>query len=103
MKDTTFIGMEFQDDDGTFAVVGFEDGLCEVVYTQDGQNQDKHYMMDPDEVMIRYYGWDQITDFMDEDLREEVHIDMAPCPPLDFLKEYSRRHLDKFGEEFTVE
>ena len=103
MKDTTFLGMEFHDDEGTFVVVGFDDGLCEVVYTQEDQNQSKHYMMDPDEVMIGYYGWDQIADMMSDEIREDLNCYMAPCTELEFLKEYSKRHLEKYCEEFTVE
>lgn len=104
MKDTTFIGMEFEDAEGTFVVVGFEDGLCDVVCTQEGNlNHGKHYMLDPDEVMIDYYGWEQIVDLMDDEIRELIHSAMSPCSALDFLKAYSKRHLKKYGEEFTVE
>ena len=39
---------------------------------------------------------------MDDDLREEIHEDMAPCGEQEFLDEYVRRHSEKFGEEFTI-
>lgn len=39
---------------------------------------------------------------MDDDLREEIHEDMAPCGEQEFLDEYVRRHAKKFGEEFTI-
>ena len=39
---------------------------------------------------------------MDDDLREEIHEDMAPCGEQAFLDEYIRRHTEKFGEEFTI-
>ena len=39
---------------------------------------------------------------MDDDLREEIHEDMAPCGEQEFLDEYIRRHAEKFGEEFTI-
>lgn len=39
---------------------------------------------------------------MDDDLREEIHEDMAPCGEQEFLDEYIRRHAKKFGEEFAI-
>lgn len=39
---------------------------------------------------------------MDDDLREEIHEDMAPCGEQEFLDEYVRRHAKKFGEEFAI-
>lgn len=35
--------------------------------------------------------WDVIVYRMDDDTREAVHADLAPCTNLDFLKEYLRR------------
>lgn len=40
---------------------------------------------------------------MDDDLREAVHADLAPCTDQEFLDEYARRHLEKYGEEFRVD
>jgi len=39
---------------------------------------------------------------MDDDIRESVHADLAPCSDLEFLTEYMRRHEEKYGERFTV-
>ena len=39
---------------------------------------------------------------MDDELREEVHRDLAPCTDEEFLREYEKRHLEKFGEEFQI-
>ncbi len=104
MKDTTFIGLEYDDPEGTFEVVGFEDGMCDVVCIQEENlNEGKHFLVDPDEVMIWYYGWDQIADRMSDEIREDLNCYMAPCTELEFLKEYSKKHLEKYGEEFTVE
>ncbi len=38
---------------------------------------------------------------MDDELREEVAADIAPCTDQEFFDEYSRRHADKFGEGFA--
>lgn len=40
------------------------------------------------------------VELMDDDLREEIHSNSAPCYQSEFLKVYSARHLEKFGEEF---
>ena len=32
--------------------------------------------------------WDNIVSYMDDDVREEVHSELAPCNELDFLKRY---------------
>lgn len=41
------------------------------------------------------------VELMDDDLREEVHRDLAPCTWEEFAEEYARRHLERFGEEFA--
>ena len=32
--------------------------------------------------------WDNIVSYMNDDVREEVHSELAPCNELDFLKRY---------------
>lgn len=39
---------------------------------------------------------------MDDDLREEVHADLAPCTEQEFLDEYYKRHFAKYGAEFEI-
>jgi hypothetical protein len=39
---------------------------------------------------------------MDDEIRESIHADIAPCTELEFLKEYMKRHAQKYGEEFCV-
>jgi len=39
---------------------------------------------------------------MDDDLREELHLDLAPCSEQEFLDEYAKAHKAKYGEEFRV-
>jgi len=39
---------------------------------------------------------------MNDDLREQLHSEMAPCVPQDFVDAYAEAHREKFGEEFTV-
>jgi len=42
------------------------------------------------------------VNLMDDEIREEVHADLAPCTEQKFMNEYARRHKQKFGEEFTI-
>lgn len=39
---------------------------------------------------------------MDDELREEIHDDLAPCTEEAFLAEYCKRHEAKFGEDFVI-
>ena len=49
---------------------------------------------------------DAIAGYMDDDIREAVHFDFAPCSPEKFLAEYIRRD-PRFEEllkiEFSIE
>lgn len=43
------------------------------------------------------------ANYMDDDIREELHFDPDFCDDaIEFLAEYERRHEAKFGEEFIV-
>ena len=35
--------------------------------------------------------WDAVVALMDDDTREEVHDNFAPCSEMEFLKEYLKR------------
>ena len=39
---------------------------------------------------------------MDTEIREMVHDDLAPCTNLEFMEEYMKRHVEKYGVEFIV-
>ena len=43
-----------------------------------------------------------VAHYMDDEIREAVHADMAPCEWPAFLAEYFVRHEDKFGADFEV-
>lgn len=43
---------------------------------------------------IETIGMDAIVNVMDDDLREAVHADLAPCSDVEFLTEYLRRADD---------
>ena len=46
---------------------------------------------------------DDIAHYMDDEIRESVHTDLAPCKSQVFLDEYCKRHAAKHGEEFRVD
>lgn len=52
--------------------------------------------------LIENFDWDAIVNLMDDELREQVHAELAPCSNEEFLTRYLELHEQKFGEEFTV-
>lgn len=36
--------------------------------------------------------------YMDDEIREDLHIKMAPCTDEEFLAAYLEKHEEKFGE-----
>lgn len=45
-------------------------------------------------------GFEAAVALMDDELREQVHMDLAPCTEEEFLEAYKAAHLAKYGEEF---
>ena len=43
------------------------------------------------------------VELMDDDIREDLHIELAPCEDVTFLAAYMARHSQKYGEEFRVD
>lgn len=46
--------------------------------------------------------YEEAVNLMDDELREKLHAELAPCSDLEFLTAYMEAHREKFGEEFTV-
>lgn len=44
--------------------------------------------LDIDDIDTILVGWDNIVSYMDDETREQVHGELAPCDILDFLKRY---------------
>ena len=42
------------------------------------------------------------VELMDDEIRESVHRDLAPCSDEEFLAEYMKRHAEKFGMAFVI-
>lgn len=45
---------------------------------------------------------DTIANYMDDEIREQVHNEMAPCGEQEFIDRYCELHKEKFGEEFEI-
>ena len=46
--------------------------------------------------------YNQAINLMDDELREELHRELAPCTDEEFLEAYIKAHEEKFGEEFAI-
>ena len=46
--------------------------------------------------------YDVAVSLMDDEIRERIHRDLAPCTEEEFLTAYMFEHDEQFGEEFTV-
>ena len=46
--------------------------------------------------------WNAALALMDDDLREELSADLAPCTEQEFFEAYAKAHENKFGEEWEL-
>lgn len=58
-------------------------------------------------MVINSYGvqidYDAAVELMDDEIREDVAADLAPCTEQEFFAEYSKRHAEKYGEEWELD
>jgi hypothetical protein len=45
---------------------------------------------------------DVAVHYMDDEIREAIHEEMAPCPDQQFVDAYVAAHKQKHGEDFTI-
>ena len=58
------------------------------------------YVEDENGHMINYAA---AVELMDDDLREQLHREMAPCSNQEFYDAYVKAHAEKFnGEKFQI-
>ena len=57
-------------------------------------------------LVINPYGleidWDAAGALMDDDIREEVHAELAPCTPQAFFDRYCQLHEGRYGEPWEL-
>ena len=46
--------------------------------------------------------WNTAVNLMDDDLREELSAELAPCTEQEFFEAYAKAHENKFGEEWEL-
>lgn len=46
--------------------------------------------------------WNTAVNLMDDDLREELNADLAPCTEQEFFEAYEKAHAEKYGEEWEL-
>ena len=46
--------------------------------------------------------FDLAVSLMDDEIREKIHMELAPCTEEEFLEAYKAAHKKKYGEEFQM-
>lgn len=60
----------------------------------------KSYNIESVELDMIEAHWDAIVALMDDEVREALHDEIAPCSREEFLEAYEAAHLKKYGERF---
>ena len=81
-----------------------EDATEDTILTeQDVEDIARGWEKKPEDLhdQLTVYNYNVAVELMDDEIREELHMEMAPCSEIEFMNEYQKRHLAKYGEEFT--
>lgn len=46
--------------------------------------------------------FDVAVNLMDDEIREELHMKLAPCADQEFFTAYEKAHRQKYGEKFEI-
>ena len=46
--------------------------------------------------------WSAAVNLMDDEIREQLHSELAPCKEQTFFNAYVREHKKKFNEDFNI-
>lgn len=52
--------------------------------------------------MLAHWSSETLANYMDNELREQVHQELAPCSDEEFLTRYLELHQTKYGQEFRI-
>lgn len=81
--------------------------LGRVIPEDDWNNilQDFCRYLTPNAVVVRdtegkMHNYQSMVELMDDETREELHMELCPCSDQKFFDEYCKRHEEKFGEVF---
>lgn len=50
--------------------------------------------------LVNSRSWQNLADYMDDDIREDVHAELSPCTRTEFLTAYLRRDPNWFGTDY---
>jgi hypothetical protein len=50
----------------------------------------------------KYYDFDTVVNLMDDDIREYLHMQLAPCSEQEFINTYLQWHFMKYNQEFVI-
>ena len=70
------------------------DPVTVILFTYDGAR----YVVNSD---LQAVDFEAAEKLMDDEIREAVHRDLAPCSDQEFYDEYCRRNLEELGTEFN--
>ena len=62
-----------------------------------GETITTDYVVDEDGKLLYF---DAAAMYMDDDIREDLHLKMAPCTRQEFFDAYCKRHKKRFHEKF---
>lgn len=46
--------------------------------------------------------YEAAVNLMDDDIREALHMELAPCTDQQFFDAYTKAHAEKYGEEWEL-
>jgi hypothetical protein len=95
----------YEEENGTYTVNLFGDiqeGLTESEVNTLLENLDNDEYTDTAAEIIAAGNYNAAVMLMDDEIRETVHADIAPCTDIEFLAEYMKRHAEKYGVDFIV-
>ena len=46
--------------------------------------------------------FDECVQFMDDEIREKLHMEIGGCTEQEFLDGYCKAHEEKYGEDFAI-
>ena len=46
--------------------------------------------------------YDAAVELMDDDIRERIHAELAPCTEQEFFTAYEAAHTEKYGEDWEL-
>ncbi len=76
------------------------DSIRDPLWASASDDPDAHYAV----LVLNEYGREievgAAINIMDDDIREELHSEIAPCSPVNFFRAYCVKHRERHGEDF---